>query len=307
MASFPNPPVAPEDIAPGEALRLNANGDGWEVYTPGGGDAVSGYPPAAGVNPFAQGSIADGGTITTPGAYAKGSFAQGYARDSGSIASSGFGSFAQGFSYNADSVILASYPGAFAQGYAQTGGSITASSFGCFAQGYSSAAGVLSSTGTASFAQGFIGNNGGTITATNEGSFAQGIAANGGSITSSAPGSFAQGIANTGTITSSENGSFAQGYVLADQTIAATATNAAQFGPGTNAQHDSLQIGSAGVRLLGKAGLADAPQNGDIYVDANGNLALSNGGLAAPSLPATDPHVLNQLYTTAGAVMVSAG
>ncbi len=34
MGAFPNPPLAPEDIAPGEALRLDSSGTGWEAFTP---------------------------------------------------------------------------------------------------------------------------------------------------------------------------------------------------------------------------------------------------------------------------------
>ncbi len=34
---FPQPPLAPDDILPGQALRLNSEGNGWEAFTPGGG------------------------------------------------------------------------------------------------------------------------------------------------------------------------------------------------------------------------------------------------------------------------------
>lgn len=34
MAAFPNPPLAPESIVAGQALKLNDAGDGWVVFTP---------------------------------------------------------------------------------------------------------------------------------------------------------------------------------------------------------------------------------------------------------------------------------
>lgn len=41
MAAFPQPPLAPEDIAPGQALRLNEAGDGWEAFTPAPSAAIA--------------------------------------------------------------------------------------------------------------------------------------------------------------------------------------------------------------------------------------------------------------------------
>jgi hypothetical protein len=38
---FPNPPLAPEDIAPGQALKLSDDGQSWVAFTPGEGGGVS--------------------------------------------------------------------------------------------------------------------------------------------------------------------------------------------------------------------------------------------------------------------------
>ena len=35
--TLPNPPLAPDDIQPGQALQVDADGDGWEAFTPGSG------------------------------------------------------------------------------------------------------------------------------------------------------------------------------------------------------------------------------------------------------------------------------
>jgi hypothetical protein len=112
------------------------------------------------------------------------------------------------------------------------------------------------------------------------GSFAQGYTG-GGDITSSGQGSFAQGYAGgSSNILASANGSFAQGYTRTTANIEATAKNAAQFGPGTNAQADSLQVGSGGIRLLGLSGSQPQTtfQNGDIWVGADGHVKVRSNG-----------------------------
>jgi hypothetical protein len=40
VSPLPNPPLAPEDIAPGQALKVNDDGDNWDAYTPGEGGGL---------------------------------------------------------------------------------------------------------------------------------------------------------------------------------------------------------------------------------------------------------------------------
>lgn len=160
--------------------------------------------------------------------------------------------------------------GAFAAGYSRCNiagysSLLHAGGSGAFAQGY-----VLSSTGNSSlhalgggsFAQGYAKN--GTIYSSARGSFAQGVA-NGSSINATAYGATAIGRAYGNPITASGLGSFASGD-SASGTIVASATNAFQWGVGTNAQADSLQVGSAGIRLKGTTGAPGTPQNGDHWI-----------------------------------------
>lgn len=139
--------------------------------------------------------------------------------------------------------------GAFAQGLTKGGGTgdrpIQARSPGSFAQGtttgnlaFTAAIGTALSTASGSFAQGYsAGTTGNSIVqASNDGTFAQGYALNF-DITASGAGSFAQGRATTAS-------------------IEATATNAVQFGPGTNSIANSLQITSGGISLYGSSSAA---------------------------------------------------
>jgi hypothetical protein len=275
------------------------------------GGSIPGVPPAAGDNPFAQGSTDGVGTIaaTSAGAFAQGyvngagseitaagspgGFAQGSARDGGTVTSGG--GFAQGCA-GTGSVFAATVPGAFVQGYATNGGSVTATALGAFAQGVAEGAGsTFTAQKPGAFAQGYarLGGtisagygfaqgyaNGGSITASYCGAFAQGYAASGSSITASYT-SFALGSAKGGgTISSTRSGSFAQGYANTAETISATANNAVQFGPGTNAQANSLQVGNGGIRLLGKASAQPQTtfQNGDIWVGADGHVKVRSNG-----------------------------
>lgn len=76
-------------------------------------------------------------------------------------------------------------------------------------------------------------------------------------------------------ITASEIGSFAHG----DSTtaaITASATNAVQFGPGTNNLANSLKVGG-GIRILGTVGASGAPVNGEIWVESGVVKIRSNG------------------------------
>ena len=157
--------------------------------------------------------------------------------------------FAQGYTYGTYTISTTA-GGAFAQGQAY-GGNITAAG-GAFAQGNAS---------------------GGVITA-NTGGFAQGSAPTG-SITAYI-GGFAQGEAYSYNIDAGGSGSFAHGFANSAAIVAST-TNSAQFGPGTNAEADSLQVGS-GIRIKGTTGVpASALHDGDIWVASNYVYIRSNG------------------------------
>ena len=136
--------------------------------------AVAGYPPSAGSNPFAQGSLVDSGSVTATGA---GSFAQGYAFDGGSLSASASAGFAQGYANGTGSAIDGQANGAFAQGSALSGGVILSTANGSFAQGYAANTGAITASATGAFAQGTADGVATFITASGGGSFAQGSAA----------------------------------------------------------------------------------------------------------------------------------
>lgn len=88
---------------------------------------------------------------------------------------------------------------------------------------------------------------------------------------------YADGAANK--IQAYNSGCVAMGYANTGP-ITAQGTNAMQFGPGVNTVGDSLAVGNGGLRLRGKA--SDAPanlRNGDIWVDASGDVCIQTGGL----------------------------
>lgn len=226
---------------------------------------------ATGPGSFAHGGVtsSDSATIKVS-ATGTAAFASGIAGSSGGTAlaisqvlSSGFGSFAQGYVVGGDSntaYIRATSSGAFAQGYCRGGsfevknGDIAATGHGSFAVGYASSASLVAS-GIGSFAQGAA--NGVSTTTTN--------------IIASGSGSFAHGLASGYEILASADGAFAVGDTNYTASIIASAVNAAQFGPGTNAQADSMQIGSAGLRLKGTTGAPTTKQNGDHWMGGTGN------------------------------------
>lgn len=164
------------------------------------------------------------------------------------------GSFVQGAAISAgglSSKIEAPGSGGFAQGTAQAG-TITASGVGAMARGYCSQSGAVLASGNGSLACGLAQGSGLVITASAQGAVALGDCQGAGSITASGLGSFAQG--------SSLNGA-----------IVASATNSAQFGPGTNAEADTLKVGTAGIRLKGTVGAPGTPVNGDQYLGGAAN------------------------------------
>lgn len=206
----------------------------------------------------------------------QGAFSSGFATTSttvdGTIVASGQGSFAQGSS-NASSAalsrILASGLGSFAQGACSSSGAtsfIDATSLGSFAQG-SALLGTINVTGGGAFGQGsaLFGN----ITVSGNGAFGQGFA-QGANIVSSASGSLAHGFAlSSNAITASGPGSLAIGYSL-NGAITASVDNAFQFGVGSNAQTDSLQVGNT-IHIKGSVGAFGTPANGQIWRGGTGN------------------------------------
>lgn len=139
-------------------------------------------------------------------------------------------------------------PGGSSTGAVSSGGTITAT-FGTganasgFADGASSA---IQGFGSASLSRG-LARSGNAISAFGNAAFAMGNATGSFGITASGIASFAFGNADTAAIT-------------------ASAQNAVQFGPGSNAQTDSLQVGGlgSGIRLLGTGALPSVNANGGI-------------------------------------------
>ena len=221
---------------------------------------------------YAQGGLYGAQTMRNSGS---GSFVSGYITGYGGglIESTAGGSFAQGHA--------SGYP------YAPGGSQISAAGYGAFAQGsaYNGGFGLaytasIVSSGYGSFAQGrtkcaYASNS--TIAASGYGAFAQGYSYEA-AITSSGKGSFAQGGAQGYNITASAAGALAHGYA-GSADIVASAVNSAQFGPGTNALADSLQVGAAGIRFKGTSGAPASPQNGDQWLDGAGNVVIRSGGV----------------------------
>jgi hypothetical protein len=168
--------------------------------------------------------------------------------------------------------ITASDLGAVALGYAkQSQSSIVSSAFGALAVGWASST---------------DGGDSADIIASGAGSIAFGasVDATGPAIIEAETnGSFAGGYSLSGTITAAAEGSFAFGDSGLAGTISATSANAVQFGPGTNAEALSLQIGqvtdsaAGGLRLNGE-GAPGTAKDGDIWVDSGGNVIIQSGG-----------------------------
>ena len=265
---------SPGSVALGKALTPNATPVSSSVHALGVGAFAQGYARAATIETLSDGSFAQGkasaSSLIQAGdvSYGRGCFAQGYAEEGGkivansklSIYSSIFGgSFAQGFCQSGK--IYASFNGAFAQGYVgnfyngvvpDVGENyIKATYGGAFAQGWCATqytggyiASHIVSSGYGTFAQGQA--YGGFILAgPGGGAFAQGYAG-GGVISATQPGAFAQGFTKLGAyydISATGGGAFAHGYAKTGDIIA-SADNAAQFGEGTNAVENSLQVGT---------------------------------------------------------------
>jgi hypothetical protein len=239
---------------------IKATGDGAQAggLTYGAGSTIEatqdgstafGYTKNSGVirTAFAgQGGLACGRADDSGLIYSRsrGALARGYARDYGTIeagdpagAAAGRGAFASGTAEGVDSIIKAVKPGSHALGFADSGGVILSGYAGSLAAGYAAD---------------------GLIYASAQGAFALGHAASGYDITASGLGAFALGFANAGS-------------------IRALANNAFQLGEGINNLADTTQIGNAGLRLKGTAGVPAALQNGDIWVYGGYVYIRSNG------------------------------
>jgi hypothetical protein len=202
---------------------------------------------------------------TGTGAFAFGAAgAPGPSPSEGEIQSVGQGSFAAGYSYGNDSVLQSRSTGSIAMGYCWNGGTIEAawggsvcigSAFGSGAQlrdnngggfclGWASTGGRIRSNGLGAHAHGYAYGAGSYVRALATGSFSSGYAKGGSLITTTGRGARAGGYAAASyDITASAHGSFAFGNAAAAG-IYATAVNAVQFGPGTNAVANSLQVGT---------------------------------------------------------------
>lgn len=246
-----------------------------------------------------------------------------YGAGSARVEATAFGNFTTAYAYctGNNHTFLNSGGGAFLAGYSRGGGVVnatasgagafcvtrpdsganggtataTAQGAGSFVQGSLQSTGLGASnvsilaTGAGGFAQGRVRQTGAglaLISAAGDGAFAQGIAFNTATISASADGAFAQGNASAANITASGLGAFAHGSTTGAVAIVASAANSAQFGPGTNALADSLQVGAAGLRFKGTVGAPAAPQNGDfwiagvyVYVRSNGvNIQIAGPG-----------------------------
>jgi hypothetical protein len=134
-------------------------------------------------------------------------------------------------------------------------------------------------------------------------------------MTASGYGSFVMGSSDTGDIAASDHGAFAMGRAIGGYTIlssgqgslafgrtstgdiTASANNAVQFGPGVNAQVDSLKVGIAGIAFKGTDGAPSAPVDGNVWMDGttvmirqegvNGAIAIGAAGDRQLHIPAS--------------------
>jgi len=223
------------------------NKGGGTIQSNGTGDLCGGYVGEYG------GTLTAGGKGNVMFGTVDGAYSTAYTSGYGSAVFGGVDEYA---------TMYASAHGSHAHGYAGAGYSgyystIAATAVGAFAFGYSDAAGRILSYG--------------------KGSFAGGFASGYGEIQSGSDGSFAFGsISGSGyVIQANAYGAFAFGYASSSD-IQATATNAIQFGPGSNGEADTLSVGG-GIRIKGTGGAPAAPRNGDIWVYSNYVYIRSNG------------------------------
>jgi hypothetical protein len=281
----------------GGLIAGTQGGSGPKVHRLEGG----GFPAVAVIgNAAAQGLGTATIESTSGGATAIGS-AYAYGATPATVQAVGFASTAIGYAYGSGTSLLrAGGSGAVAFGYANgrsigSTAEIRADAGGAFAAGLSR---QQSSTGTSriratqlgAFATGAIvstSSGASDIQSTGQGSFAagsiSGATAAVGLISASGSGAFAQGrvvagVGGSASITATASGAFAVG-LAAGTDIIASAANAAQFGPGTNAEASSLQVGNGGVRLSGITDGVVTKQNGDIWVAASGHVFVHGNGV----------------------------
>jgi hypothetical protein len=293
----------------GGLIEATSDGSFAHGYTNGGtlralgvGSSVGGYVfqgvgsvgkiEASGFGTIALGAVY-GGTggnavveSTNPGAA---SFGNSTAVGAGSTAVIGNAGFSVGVAYSAAgaNASVTAAQGGFANGYANTivgafPATITTTYAGGFVSGFVSATTATSRLRTnaqGAFAAGSAVNA--LIEAVGIGAMAQG-SANGFNIYASGAGSFARGSATAAAITASGTGSMAMGS--ASSAITASATNSFQFGPGVNAQADSLKIGTAGLAFKGTTGAPTSPVTGNFWIDS-GSINVHSG---TALLPRTD-------------------
>jgi hypothetical protein len=177
-----------------------------------------------------------------------------------------YGSFTGGYAYTASAApvtVTSTGITSFCWGHAAASGPVGASATVraagagavCFgrAEGDVAGAKLLEAFGGGSLCTGLIrGGAVANLRASGDGAVAHGFITSGTSpanILASGAGSFAAGscvsAAIAAAITASGLGSFAQGSAANGETIAATATNAVQFGIGTNATANSLGVGGS--------------------------------------------------------------
>ena len=235
----------------GAARLLNTGGGAslfGSAFSYGAGDAVLQVQgPAAFMTAYAYTGYGGSAKNHTLLANNSGSVLFGYSYGYGTVnvTCSGYGGFVQGHFACTDAdgttTFRATNDGSFAQGAVLNNTSGTA---------------LLESTGLGSFAQGSI-RGAGTIRASGQGAFAQGRVNDGALIEATDRGTFAHGIATVNDIRAIAAGAFAIGDAT-NGDIIASGINSCQFGPGTNALADSLQVGvGISLRALGSTFLAE--------------------------------------------------
>jgi len=218
-----------------------------EIFADEEGAFASGYANDSTITAGGKGATAHGAAIggggANIGANAYGAFATGTVRSEGSINSGADGAFASGYAYGTACQVTANNQGAHALGtvFSATYATIIqARGEGAFAGGYATAGGEIDAYGQGAFAFGFADDLG-EIASNGDGAFAGGNADNN-DVLASADGAFAFGDASGANITASGLGAFAFGQTSEGTPILASGNGAAQFGAGTNAVDNSLQI-----------------------------------------------------------------
>jgi hypothetical protein len=301
----------PTGIVAGNTVQT---GVGTALFRHGqGGGAANAFKPVATLGNVFSSGAGDASIVNNGG----GSFLGGSAYASGGgnilLTTTSFGNFTWGYAYSTGNnahTFRNGAAGGFLGGYSQGSAAVTVENFsqgpGCFTWVRPTGGNALSTInvfnrGDGGFLQGFPqGLNGATttlmeITTAAIGGFCQGTVGGGNTLQVAGPGGFAQGDARGGDLIASGQGSFAHGsargsnavtasgtgsFAVGDSNagaITASALNASQFGPGTNALADSLQVGTAGIRFKGTAGAPGAPQNGDFWVAGGYVYVRSNG------------------------------